>query len=752
MGFPFLAPLKEFITKSLDEREKNKEALNTLMPFAVVSSAAVITNKSKTRDEIGAIMESGNYSEFAYKGCVVANSLNMNNNYQPGKTIVGYDLEGKAIEVEGETDRRTSVPIIESIEIDTDGGNNTLKTAQVKVKLFTLKQLEMFELFFLRPSMHVVLEYGWSNRINKDLEITKKMFSNQKHSDYLKQYTEIYSREDNGYQIAKGKYVKILEQTKGNYDFMAGKITGFNYSPESDGTYSVSLEISAGNELQLWMPVKRAKDKEQIGPNAKKVDESLYGTWVRQIAADLNNPDFTEYLKDEKLWKDEFFNWGVITEKQKETTFSKQPYISFKLIIELLKNIKLYNEYEKPIKYEAYYEDKDKKKPLIPISSNRAIISPTADLILPGKLPNIRVTQKKDEITIEKDKNGNIVLNEHKVNGKSFNLSYEQDVNLTIYDSDGQPIPINSSIGNLLNVFFNYEQVKNIWNKSYTTADIINALLDTVNNNMFGLCKLELQTESDTQTASPLIIMDRKLPIPHPKEKPSEIYRFKVGGLNSIVKEFSFNMELSTLMQAQALYSSQLAIAQTHKQNEGLKDKSEIPKKSPYQTADLSFSKNSDDYYSVNAIEVEIVRQANKWNDKIKKTVSVEDTSPPAANGQEEIKDLSEVLDKNYIRFNLGPNDKSTNLIYKDAALLQTEIKKSDENTGTSALTYLDISLAIDGIAGISCGEYFLIDGVPEIYNQNGYFQVTNVKHGIDDSGWKTTIEAGYRIKAKEKK
>ena len=77
-------------------------------------------------------------------------------------------------------------------------------------------------------------------------------------------------------------------------------------------------------------------------------------------------------------------------------------------------------------------------------------------------------------------------------------------------------------------------------------------------------------------------------------------------------------------------------------------------------------------------------------------------------------------------------------------SLILKYVKTKAENT--SALTYLDISLKLDGIAGISCGEFFHIDGVPEIYNKNGYFQVTNVKHSIDDKGWETTIEAGYRI------
>jgi hypothetical protein len=58
--------------------------------------------------------------------------------------------------------------------------------------------------------------------------------------------------------------------------------------------------------------------------------------------------------------------------------------------------------------------------------------------------------------------------------------------------------------------------------------------------------------------------------------------------------------------------------------------------------------------------------------------------------------------------------------------------------------------LAIDGIAGLRCGEFFHIDGIPEIYNINGYFQIQNVKQGISSAGWQTTIEAGFRLNHEE--
>jgi hypothetical protein len=762
MGFPFIAPLKEWITQSIDERESNKAALNTLMPFVVLSSAAVVTNKAKTTTEIKSLIQSSKYDSFAFKGCVVANSINVLDNYQVGKTIVGYDLDGKPIEVEGEENRRVSTPIIESVEIDTDGANNTLKVAQVKVRVFTLKQLEMFELFFLRPSMNVVLEYGWNTNIrNKDIDIVTKMFANKNHENYLKQFAEIFSHKENAYKIAKGKYLTTLKDTKGNYDFMAGKVTNFNYSPEADGTYSINITISAGNELQLWMPIKRAKDSDKTSKKDKdpKINTG-YNTWVNKLAADLNNPEFIKLLSNTDNWKPEFFNWGksTITKAQKETTLSKEPYISFKLILHLLNNMKLWNEYKETITW-AYYEDNAKTKPLIPISSNYLIISPTTDFILPGKLPNIRVkktAKQKDIVVLDAEISK---LKECLINGKSFNVKPPSDKieNITIYDNDGKEIAISSYIGNLLNLYFNYNSFKKIYNDAYTAADVINGLLDTINNNMFGLCKLGLQKESDVETGSPLIIMDVKLDIPSPTQPKDEIYRFKVKSLNSIVKEFSFNMELSTLMQAQALYASQLALAAASESDSDKKSaietKSSIPEKDPFQHADLSYAKNADGYYSINAIEVQIVKDAQEWNNIIKEATEQEIEEPPAPpkDGQEEIKNASEVFNKNYIRFKSSESDKAgKNFIYTDAGLIQKVVKPRKQKTGTTALTYLKISLVIDGIAGISCGEYFHIHGVPEIYNQNGFFQVENVKQGIDESGWKTTIEAGYRIKAEE--
>ena len=759
MAFPFLAPLKDWIETALKERESNPTSVHTLSPFAILSSAAVVS-KGDTPASIKDMIAGDNVSGI-YNGCVVTNTIETSKLYQTGNTIVGYDLDGKEIKVEGEKNRRVSVPIITKIDIDTDGGNNTLKTAKVDIKVFTLKQLEMFELFFLRPSMNVVLEYGWNTDIRSNAHlIDSYLFAKKKHSDYIKKYLEIFSHKENAYKEAKVKYLETLKSTKGCYDFMAGKVTNFTYSPDVDGTYNINLEISAGNELQLWMPIKQANPTNTNQNQHKNPAIDAYDTFLNKLAADLNQPDLKNLIP-KKEWEKEFFNWGISNEKQKDTKYSKEAYISFKLILHILNQPTLFKIKPKTIK-SVFFEDKELKKEIIPIHSHSNIISTTDLFILPGDLPKIVVSEigKKNVIHIAGEYNTKTKeftakpLVDAKINDKSFNLNLSEIYSDSSRDDDGKlkPIPIsNGRIGNLLNVFFRYDSFVQAFNQSYTQADILNGILQSMNDNMFGLCSLQFQKDSDLNDGSPLTIIDKKLPIEQPKIDSQKIYRFKIGTNSSIVKAFEFNMELSTLMQAQALYSTQLALNKAINNDNG-PDVTPVAQKDDFSSADLSYATNADGYYSINSIEVSLVKEAQAWNKHIADTTnttsgSVSDEKKPTAD--EVKKEMLEVLESKYVKFKLKIKDTNpapNGFIYLDSSLILKYVKDNQKNT--TALTYLDISFTLDGIAGISCGEYFHIDGIPEVYNKNGYFQVTNVKHSIDDKGWETKVEAGYRIKS----
>jgi hypothetical protein len=743
MPFPFVAPLKEWTKNKLKERESNRNYITTLSPFAMMSSGAVVL-KGKSSDEIKELFKSQQYGNEAttYYGCVVTNSTDVSKLYQTGKTIVGYDLNGKEIVVEGETNRRVSTPIIESIEIDTDGGNNTLKTAQVKVKVFTLKQLEMFELFFLRPSMNVVLEYGWGTDIrskSKKYTIDSKLFAKKNFKTYKEDYSAVFLNSAK----KKGEYLQTLEDLEGEYDYMVGKVSNFSYSPEENGTYLVNIEVSAGNELQLWPALKSAKSKNSTAKK-DKTPIKTYKSFIKKIASDLGETKFETIFSNENDWKDEFFNYGIVNDKQKNTLASKTPYISMKVIIEIINQLKLI-KYSKEDGIVLTYQYGNKQ--IIPVNSNPNLVSTNEYVIFPGDLP---------EVTLSNDLTENrIILKEDKridgrIHGKSFNIDnspiydFQTDkpiktTNKTIKDLDeNKDIEVKSNIGNLLNVFFSYDRFLEIFNNGNSIADIMNPVLQTISDAMLGLSSLELQKPYDTINYSGLEIIDKKISLVIPKEDKNkqnkeDIYKFKIGAVGSIIKNFNFNMEMSTLMQAQALYSTQLAIA---KQND--KTKTDASKEiDKFVSADLSYATNADGYFSVNDMEVEIIKRAPK--------ATPDTTGGDEKSKQEVEKQLNESIQSKYIKF-LNKNGELTNLIYKDSSLVQLYILPKSP-AQSMALTYLDISIEIDGMAGFSCGEYFQIEGIPEVYNKNGYFQITNVKQGIDATGWKTTIEAGYLLK-----
>jgi len=396
MGFPFIAPIKELVRKKLEARElANKPTdvkdsgtttgwknISTLSPFAILSTGAMVVKTSgeiKTRikgikDLIKTEGALENRND-AYYGCVITNTTDIKNMYQTGKTIAGYDLNGKPIIVEGEEDRRVSTPIIESIEIDTDGNNNTLKTAKVDVRVFTLKQLEMFELFFLRPSMDVVLEFGYNTDIRGSFynQIDQHLFVGKGYSKWEERFIKIFSHNNNAYKLSKQTYLEVLESTDYNYDYFAGKLLNFTFSPDTDGSFKIQLTISAGNELQMWAPLKQSSPTGKI-PRASLITDADYQQWLNVIASDLNlNKLTTQDYKPEYL-KSELFNWGVYNLDEKDTNFSKDPYISFKFILDIMNASKIIQNYKDGVIDAFYYEDKDKKIPLIPVSSHKNIM------------------------------------------------------------------------------------------------------------------------------------------------------------------------------------------------------------------------------------------------------------------------------------------------------------------------------------------------------------------------------------------
>ena len=314
-------------------------------------------------------------------------------------------------------------------------------------------------------------------------------------------------------------------------------------------------------------------------------------------------------------------------------------------------------------------------------------------------------------------------------------------------DSKIEPADDNNKdmlLGNAANIFLNYIKVVEMWQKSGTRREFLFKLLGMLNDNGYGFYTLTYGNINDGSLGEAGTIRDDRGGM-FGSAAQKDIYRFKPGTINSNVRAFSFNFELSNLVAGRTVFNAQSALmnaAKGIKAKDGKQYKDEIGKlpldEKAYKSVDFSMYANADGFYSINQIDYQAINKT--WKEITSKPR--DEVDPNKEKEENEAQNLSEIIKSKSTKFK-KPNGNVT-MIYKDDAFLREQMHTTIKPKST--LSPIDINLEIDGLSGLSCGEYFEIDGVPEIYNQTGVFQITNTKHNVSADGWKTTIEAGHRI------
>ena len=781
----YLRPLSNWLRSELEFREAAPELAMFKMPFALLTSAAIVAKGIELEKALTFKVTGAN----TYRGCVIGNILDTELNYgkdligtnEANKTIVGIDFDGKYITTEGEFGLRKPMPIIERIEINTDGENNALKEAQITVRCFTLKQLEMFELFYCRPGMNLLLEFGnnfeiTQNQIEKYKDFIKlsktpntntidainnytgKSFNDMKVGSILVPKTDYTTYTETTFakyfamnEDDDKEYLGKIIKSKGQYDAFAGKVTNFTYSINDDSTYEVSITISAGNTVSLAIPIANVSAAAKIGLKEDGVKLTEQQIILKQMQIDFNIPLLkipTDFLKTHT------FNFLKPNDTKKDQSTSELRYVSLHLILEYFGNY-IVSASSQSAKNFAIQFKKINNKPTIICQSHRKIISSSEDVLYPGMLPKIKIGKGNP-------KSDNLMLDDKetidaKINGLEFNIP-EKEVEIELIDPNSKDeikfkkIKYKAEgdlrLGNALNIFVNYDIVLEAWQKSSTRADFLASILGTINDNSFNL--FNLITAPNTSNSGYLTIVDtnfRKLDnITVDSLKNDKIYRFKANTINSIVKAFTFEMDLGNLIAGQTIFQQSSAIEEIlnekTKNGDAARDKalmSTVSRNSLYTNY-----KNADGYISADGIEGNIIKKNLLKEEESKKLFpDVPEKNTPKKTTTEKQPSDTEVIDEKVIKFKNGT--KNLPYIFNDTGVIVKGMNiQAEKDEGT--LSDFSATLVIDGLSGISCGELFRIDGIPEIYNKTGAFQVMNVKHSVEASGWDTTIEASWRI------
>lgn len=848
MPFPYLTPISPWAAEVLEKREKNPIRTIYKNPFIVISSAAKIvksdnnisTDPNERAQQVYAILE-GKGASVAYKGCILANSLGLsidkkpadnswgsilsksisvnnllsngglvNLNYSYGKTPVGIDFDGKIITVDGEEGRKVSVPVIESMELETDGANNTLKTAKVTVKCFTLKQLEMFEMFFMKPGMSVLIEFGDNSLdVNEMIPLSsgnpnesmtkpagkkdKDAFQNgtEKNSEPYKSVTEalVFSKVQNYDEFcenfsryfrsdtsALAEYLATLQRSKGTYDRLAGKVLEYGFSINDDGTYTATFDVSQGNQISFSVPKSQSTGTgTQTAGTSADIDYTTFDQIFTLLQYDFNiRQDYLQNLMSthpdgkkapagktaEHCWQDDFYNFLKINKQQKDTVASEIPYVSLRFVLVVLMNY-IIGDNKQPKKSFFHLDlpgfrknatdssDEDKLLRMLLVDSSPYLISSNTDILIPREgLPTpTQPVNSPDATEVVMDTKN---TTKGKINGYNFDMDFKEIYLPEPYYGGGNVTPIQTSsgyfYGNALNIFLNYRKVVEFWKKSYTRLEFLEQILTMVNTNGYGLFQLMFGLPAND--SYPVVLNgklgDQKLIID--QNNPS-IYRFKPTTLNSNVKQFSFNFEMSNLVAGMTLFNTRKIITEAKdKAQQAASGSLKLPLPSQaYKSVDNSMYANADGYYSINQVEYV---NLEKTQEIVKKesTAGIATTTeqPTNENVTKEATNWDEVIKGKSTKFLI--NNVAQTIVYNNPDLIYKLINDKKKQTSRSVVSPITVSLTIGGFSGFSSGEYFKTDGVPEIYNKMGVFQINNIKHSLNNDGWSTTIDADYKI------
>jgi hypothetical protein len=637
----------------------------------------------------------------------------------------------------------------------------------------------MFELFYLKPGMNLLLEFGNNQSVFAD--IRRDYIKNRYGEDSQKTQTEgaqsvinlqkvlvdksnydsfcsNFSELSIGDMKALQKYYKRVEDSRGTYEQVAGKVLDYTYSIEENGTYVVVLKITAGNEVSRAIPKSTTTASGKTKGTTVKPDD--FNTWINQIEVDFGLPQLSEVVtkSDDSKY---FFNWGVANADKGYESLSKKPYITLGFIIDkilnhnVLVNAGFIDDALVGIGKQKFYTDANGggEMEMILANSAEALISSNENVIFPGQLPSFIKDKAENTIVLKTDKNGNIETTDCNINDleytiKNSTLFVENEKKhdtspeevkdyIQVYSKDGDDI----KLGNALNIFINYEAVLSLWRKAYTMLDFLEGILDVVNDNSYGLIKLILGTIEGGKF--PAFIVDGKLrqdkkTLQGIMTSVDPAYRFRPTTISSIVKEFTYDFNMSENVAGRTLFNSYAYIAQTKAGKNPDNEQLLGIQKDAYESIDFYRTQNADGWYSLNYVDIKSVE---KQQAKAQNNNGLEQSTGTKSKTQE---DVSKVIDASSKKFKTNNGTKI--LIFQNEKVVSRYVAKSFYEKNKSLLTPIEISITIDGISGISCGEYFKCDGVPEIHNVIGAFQIENVKHSVTPDGWYTTLDARWRV------
>jgi len=196
------------------------------------------------------------------------------------------------------------MPSIESADVSFFN-RGALQKATVKIKVYSLEQLQIFDVLYFRIGYTMLLEWGHNIWLDNDLKNNPNPINERKEftTDPFKLFfTEGSSQQD----IIKAIH-RQRQQENYNYDAMLGKVTNFTWKFNDDGSYDIDLNLVGLGDIIESLKINKANivtNKNELTPSQiadkkqSNLDKAYKAADAQDTAADTKAQEAQQKLQE----------------------------------------------------------------------------------------------------------------------------------------------------------------------------------------------------------------------------------------------------------------------------------------------------------------------------------------------------------------------------------------------------------------------------------------------------------------------
>ena len=191
------------------------------------------------------------------------------------------------------------MPSIESADVSFYN-RGALSKASVKIKVYSIEQLQIFDLLYLRIGYTMLLEWGHNIWLDTEKFNKKDSFPLSQRTEFVTKPFELFFKEGT---TQKNIIDAIKEQRKKdsyNYDGMLGKVTNFTWKFNDDGSYDIDLSLIGMGDIVETLKINTANiitGKTDITPS-KQREKKKNAIAAKQSQVTKKNQGATDIPKD----------------------------------------------------------------------------------------------------------------------------------------------------------------------------------------------------------------------------------------------------------------------------------------------------------------------------------------------------------------------------------------------------------------------------------------------------------------------